>query len=80
MVVPRFAQFRRSLLIILRQKTPPLRAGDEWRSGSPCGRLSAVPQGLREWTPVERGRQPRPQCSCKPVTAFHLRVGMSGPR
>ena len=80
MVVPRFAQFRRSLLIILRQKTPDFSPGDEGRSGSPCGRLSAVPQGLREWTPVERGRHPSPQCSCKPVTAFHLRVGMSGPR
>jgi len=66
-------------VIFLRQKTPPFRAGDAWRSGSPCGRLYAVPQGLREVTLVERGRYPRPQCSCQPVTAFHLRVSMSGP-
>jgi hypothetical protein len=66
-------------VIFLRQKTPPFRAGEEWRSGSPCGRLSAVPQGLREFTLVERGRYPSPQCSCKPVTAFHRRVSMSGP-
>jgi hypothetical protein len=66
-------------LIVLRQKTPPFRAGDEWRSGSPCGRLCAVPQGLRECTLVERGRCPSPHCSCQPVTAFHLRVSMSGP-
>src|SRR5260221_11281713 len=41
---------RRALarIMFLRQKTPPFRAGDAWRSGSPCGRLSAVPQGLRE--------------------------------
>jgi len=65
--------------IFFRQKTPPFRAGDEWRSGSPCGRLSAVPQGLRECTLVERGRYPSPHGSCQPVTAFHLRVSLSGP-
>src|SRR5260221_5260730 len=68
-----------AFIIFLRQKTPPFRAGDAWRSGSPCGRLSAVPQGLREVTLVERGRYPSLHCSCQPVTAFHLRVSRSGP-
>src|SRR5260221_9760251 len=28
-------------LIFLRQKTPPFRAGDDWRSSSPCATLPA---------------------------------------
>src|SRR5260221_14708828 len=40
-------------VIILRQKTPPLRAGDEWRPGAPCGRLPAYRRAcgnLRLWS------------------------------
>src|SRR5258708_12696562 len=39
--------------IILRQKTPPLRAGDEWRPGAPGGRLPAYRRAcgnLRLWS------------------------------
>ena len=59
-------------VIILRQKTPPLRAGDEGRPGAPCGRLpayrracgtrrlwsGAAPQGSNER--VRRSRQGTP--------------------
>src|SRR5260221_3373152 len=40
-------------IIILRQKTPPLRAGDDWRPGAPCGRLPAYRRAcgkLRLWS------------------------------
>jgi len=42
-----------AVFIILRQKTPPLRAGDEWRPGTPCGRLLAYRRAcgnLRLWS------------------------------
>src|SRR5258707_5256794 len=45
------AQYRS--FIILRQKTPPLRAGDEGRPGAPCGRLPAYRRAygnLRLWS------------------------------
>jgi hypothetical protein len=40
-------------LILLRQKTPDFSPGDEWRSGSPCARLSAYRRAcgnLRLWS------------------------------
>src|SRR5260221_8500363 len=40
-------------IIILRQKTPPVRAGDEGRPGAPCGRLPAYRRAcgnLRLWS------------------------------
>src|SRR5258706_12507788 len=42
-----------SWIIFLRQKTPPFRAGDEWRSSSPCATLPAYRRAcgnLRLWS------------------------------
>src|SRR5260221_9360696 len=48
-----FARKQARALIFLRQKTPPFRAGDEGRSGSPCARLSPYRRAcgnLRLWS------------------------------